>query len=401
MSAAPAPGFFVSEAELASSPSRQDGVSAADEERLLLYGCSLIARSAVALGVPQAVAVTAQSLLRRFFSRRSLARFDVRVAAAAVCWLAAKLEEVVDIDASEDERLSLRDVLVVFHRAVHRLEAEAFGREGGATGEPASSKESAAGLPASSKESAACLPASGRKDAVGLPASSKPKATSDAPAASATPKLPVLDPYSAPYAEFKALVVRVERHVLRALGFQTDVEAPHRCVLQYGAMALGLDARAQQLAWNVASDAARSRLCLLHSPGTVAAGVLFYVARRFLKQPLPARPHWWLPLGVQTAEVCAVAAQLHALYAQPAPRFVAVGRGPEPTALQMLQVRGLDWWVRGWGGGPVSTKNMDNAIYSLIRLEPRDDEETAWIPRHSCRPLPRVVRDDLSSAESC
>ncbi|KDD77174.1 hypothetical protein H632_c4p4 [Helicosporidium sp. ATCC 50920] len=328
MSAAPAPGFFVSEAELASSPSRQDGVSAADEERLLLYGCSLIARSAVALGVPQAVAVTAQSLLRRFFSRRSLARFDVRVAAAAVCWLAAKLEEVVDIDASEDERLSLRDVLVVFHRVVHRLEAEAFGREGGATGEPASSKESAA-----------CLPASGRKDAVSLPASSKPKATSDAPAASATPKLPVLDPYSAPYAEFKALVVRVERHVLRALGFQTDVEAPHRCVLQYGAMALGLDARAQQLAWNVASDAARSRLCLLHSPGTVAAGVLFYVARRFLKQPLPARPHWWLPLGVQTAEVCAVAAQLHALYAQPAPRFVAVGRGPEPTALQTLQGR--------------------------------------------------------------
>lgn len=208
--------MYLTPEEVEQSPSRADGVSAEEEDNLRRFGCDHIQRAVVLLELPQVVAVTAQILLHRFYSRRSLRRYDVQTLAPAALWLAAKLEEVVEID--RPDHLRLRDVLVVCHRLAQR----AAGAE--------------------------------------------------------TPQL--LDPNGAAYADFKAAVVRDERQLLRALGFAIAVEQPHRFVLNYGALVLEASPRVQQEAWNLANDALRTTLCLLCRPEVIACGILFVAARR-------------------------------------------------------------------------------------------------------------------------
>ena len=116
--------FYLSAEELESSPSRRDGVAAALEAQLRRYGCDVIAEAAVLLSLPQGVACTAQVLLHRFYCKRSLAKFDVKVMAMAMFWLAAKLEEVVEIDSPS--KLKLRDVMSVIYRVVRRREGKSL-----------------------------------------------------------------------------------------------------------------------------------------------------------------------------------------------------------------------------------------------------------------------------------
>ena len=71
--------FYLTDEELAASPSRADGVAAAAEEGLRHYGCDVIQEAGVLLRLPQAVMATAQVLLHRFYCKRSLAKFDVKV----------------------------------------------------------------------------------------------------------------------------------------------------------------------------------------------------------------------------------------------------------------------------------------------------------------------------------
>jgi hypothetical protein len=167
---APLVDFFLDDAELAASPSRADGVAPALEAELRRYACDVAAEAAALAALPQAVAATAQVLLHRFYCRRSLAAFDVRAAAPAALWLAAKLEEAVEVDSPE--RLRLRDVLAVAERAAAR-------RDGAPPGPP-------------------------------------------------------LDPASRRYEALKAEAVRCERHMLRALGFVLHMDHPHRFVLTFG-----------------------------------------------------------------------------------------------------------------------------------------------------------------------
>ena len=76
--------FYLTPAALDASPSRVDGVSAAEEAALRAYGCGLVADGAVLLRAPQAAAATAQVLLHRFYCKESLARFSVKVGLG--CW---------------------------------------------------------------------------------------------------------------------------------------------------------------------------------------------------------------------------------------------------------------------------------------------------------------------------
>jgi cyclin L len=110
--------FYLSAAELEASPSRHDGVDAALESQLRRYGCDALAEAVVLLHLPQAVACTAQVLLHRFYCKRSLAEFDVKVVSIAAFWLGAKLEEVIEIDSPT--KLRLRDILMVFYRVFRR-----------------------------------------------------------------------------------------------------------------------------------------------------------------------------------------------------------------------------------------------------------------------------------------
>ena len=74
-------------------PSRRDGVPADVERAYRIFGCDLIAEMALRLRAPQVVAATAQTLLHRFYYRRSLLAFDVHIVALAALFLAGKVEE--------------------------------------------------------------------------------------------------------------------------------------------------------------------------------------------------------------------------------------------------------------------------------------------------------------------
>lgn len=110
--------FYLSQSELNASASRADGVSAPLEAQLRRYGCDAIAEAVVLLHLPQSVACTAQVLLHRFYCKRSLTRFDIKITAMASAWLAAKLEEVIEIDSFQP--LRLRDIIMVFYRVFRR-----------------------------------------------------------------------------------------------------------------------------------------------------------------------------------------------------------------------------------------------------------------------------------------
>ena len=71
--------FLLPEEALADSPSRKAGVSAELEAQLRLYGCELIQEAGCLLKLSQAVMATGQVLLHRFYCKRPLTKYDVKV----------------------------------------------------------------------------------------------------------------------------------------------------------------------------------------------------------------------------------------------------------------------------------------------------------------------------------
>ncbi|GMF11983.1 unnamed protein product [Phytophthora lilii] len=96
---------------LARSPSAEDGVAPAVERAHRRFGCELVQEAAVLLRLPQAVAATAQTLLQRFYYRKSLRQFDAFRVAVSCLFLAAKVEETPK---------RIRDVLAVFYAMLRR-----------------------------------------------------------------------------------------------------------------------------------------------------------------------------------------------------------------------------------------------------------------------------------------
>ncbi|CAJ1366164.1 unnamed protein product [Effrenium voratum] len=108
--AAPAPE--PAPVEALDTPSQEDGISCEAEAELRAYGAVLIQRATVLLRLHQSACVTAAGIFQRFFCRRSLADFDVRVTAAACLLLSCKLQQ---------ER-RLKDIVVVFCRLFWRAQ---------------------------------------------------------------------------------------------------------------------------------------------------------------------------------------------------------------------------------------------------------------------------------------
>jgi hypothetical protein len=71
--------FYLTEDELENTPSRKSGVDADTERLLRVYGADRCQRAVVLLKLPQVVAATAQTLLHRFYYKRCLRRFHIRV----------------------------------------------------------------------------------------------------------------------------------------------------------------------------------------------------------------------------------------------------------------------------------------------------------------------------------
>ncbi|CAI5712215.1 unnamed protein product [Hyaloperonospora brassicae] len=78
---------------LARSPSLDGGVYPAIERLHRSFGCELIQEAGILLRLPQVVMATAQTLLHRFYYRKSLRQFDAFRVAVSCFFLAAKVEE--------------------------------------------------------------------------------------------------------------------------------------------------------------------------------------------------------------------------------------------------------------------------------------------------------------------
>ncbi|KAL0656425.1 hypothetical protein Bca4012_077009 [Brassica carinata] len=105
--------FYLPEEQIKNSPSRKDGIDETTEATLRIYGCDLIQEAGILLRLPQAVMATGQVLFHRFYCKKSLAKFDVKIVAASCVWLASKLEE---------NPKKARQVIIVFHRMECRRE---------------------------------------------------------------------------------------------------------------------------------------------------------------------------------------------------------------------------------------------------------------------------------------
>ncbi|XP_006294176.2 cyclin-L1-1 [Capsella rubella] len=105
--------FYITDEQLKASPSRKDGIDETTETSLRIYGCDLIQEGGILLKLPQAVMATGQVLFHRFYCKKSLAKFDVKIVAASCVWLASKLEE---------NPKKARQVIIVFHRMECRRE---------------------------------------------------------------------------------------------------------------------------------------------------------------------------------------------------------------------------------------------------------------------------------------
>ncbi|KAF4146417.1 Cyclin N-terminal domain-containing protein [Phytophthora infestans] len=96
---------------LARSPSLEDGVTSTTERLHRSFGCELIQEAGVLLRLPQVVTATAQTLLQRFYYRKSLRQFDAFRVAVSCLFLAAKVEE---------KPKRIKDVIGVFYAMFRR-----------------------------------------------------------------------------------------------------------------------------------------------------------------------------------------------------------------------------------------------------------------------------------------
>jgi len=65
------------------SPSRKDGISYEQECVLRVYGAQMVQEAGIHLKCPQVVMATGQILLQRFYCKRSLRDFSIKVCACA------------------------------------------------------------------------------------------------------------------------------------------------------------------------------------------------------------------------------------------------------------------------------------------------------------------------------
>jgi hypothetical protein len=79
--------FYLTEEQLENSPSRQDGIDKDTEANLRMYGCEIIQEAGIMLSFDQVVMATGQVLLHRFYCKRSMKTFNVKVGAALLLTL--------------------------------------------------------------------------------------------------------------------------------------------------------------------------------------------------------------------------------------------------------------------------------------------------------------------------
>eukprot|EP00435_Cladocopium_sp_Y103_P012084 s1898_g3.t1 len=247
------------------TPSEVDGISRDTEEELRAFGVVLLQRATLLLRLPQQTSITASSVLQRFFFRRSLADFDVRITAAASLLLACKLQ-------GSDRRL--KQIIPIFYRLhLRSLEDPVYHRRP---------------LPS--------LDMRGR-DALEM-------------------KQAIISVEQQILSElgFGASLLR---------------ETPHRHMLHFlrsGALnVFSTRVDLVQSAWNFLNDSACSTLCCEYQPHEIATACIFLAADK-LQIQLPSRPPWWNACYTRYEDMMQIAKSMNALYRRPFPRWHPVRR---------------------------------------------------------------------------
>ncbi|CAH2033992.1 unnamed protein product [Thlaspi arvense] len=286
--------FYLPDEQIKSTPSRKDGIDETTEITLRIYGCDLIQEGGILLRLPQAVMATGQVLFHRFYCKKSLAKFDVKIVAASCVWLASKLEE---------NPKKARQVIIVFHRMECRRENLPLGHL------DLYSKAKSLGIAISflthwnSFESAIC---------------------SSFLYLILFPLVYILQKFS----ELKVDLSRTERHILKEMGFVCHVEHPHKFISNYLAT-LETPPELRQEAWNLANDSLRTTLCVRFRSEVVACGVVYAAARRF-QVPLPENPPWWKAFDADKSSIDEVCRVLAHLYSLPKAQYISVCKDGKP-----------------------------------------------------------------------
>lgn len=240
------------------TPSEVDGISRDTEEELRAFGVVLLQRASLLLRLPQQTCVTASSVLQRFFFRRSLADFDVRITAAASLLLACKLQ-------GSDRRL--KQIIPIFYR-LHLRSLED---------------------PVHHRRPLPNLDMRGR-DALEM-------------------KQAIISVEQQILSElgFGASLLR---------------ETPHRHMLHFlRSSALNVFSTRVELvqsAWNFLNDSACSSLCCEYQPHEIATASIFLAADQ-LQIQLPSRPPWWNACYTRYEDMMQIAKSMNALYRRPFP----------------------------------------------------------------------------------
>ena len=118
------------------------------------------------------------------------------------------------------------------------------------------------------------------------------------------------------YIELKARVIKLERRLLKELGFCVHVKHPHKSIVVF-LNVLGLDKNRDlvQTAWNYMNDSLRSVLFVSHSPETIACACI-YLAARVLQVPLPNKPHWFYLFNATEEDIKQICVSILKIYQQ-------------------------------------------------------------------------------------
>ena len=116
------------------------------------------------------------------------------------------------------------------------------------------------------------------------------------------------------YFQVKNEVIKMERRILKELGFCVHVKHPHKIIVVYlRFLEMDQNRAFVQRAWNNMNDSLRTTVFLRYSPETIAAACIF-LAARVLSIPLPKNPGWWEVFGCCIEEIEAISLSILELY---------------------------------------------------------------------------------------
>lgn len=240
------------------TPSREDGVSRELEEQLRSLGVELLQRATRLLRLSQLISVSAAAILQRFYYRRSLAEFDIRLGAQAALLIACKLEE---------QHRRVNDIVTVFHRLQMRAEE-----------------------------------------------------TDGSPTFAGGPT-PALDPATRDSMKHEVIRVERRMLGELGFAVSLLLEHPHKYVIQFVKSMVrspqSLVKELAQTAWNYLNDATRTALCCEHQPHCIAVASI-YLAAKHHKVKLPTSPPWWTVFDTSKEDMQAIAKTILKLYKRPA-----------------------------------------------------------------------------------